>query len=100
MMSQEANRCQIFSVQIHGLMAHLSCSNLQIHGQDFSVIKKPVTIKERRKSHFCGDINEIPKLNSFKTYQELLDATVRSLSHHISGDSSAADYLKAEQELL
>jgi len=53
-----------------------------------------------RKSYFCGAMNTSANgssTTSFKTYQELLDVTAWSLS---SGNPSAADYLKAEQEVL
>lgn len=58
---------------------------------------------ELKKSYFCGVTNAIPNvpnLNSFKTYHDLLDVTAQSLSNLTSGNPSASDYLTAEQEIL
>jgi len=58
---------------------------------------------ELKRPVFCGVINPIanvPNINNFKSYQDLLDVTARSLSNPTDGNPSAADYLKAEQKIL
>lgn len=75
--------------------------DLQILGPDFNLLNLMTMMIKPKKSYFCGVINasaNVPNTNSFKTYQDVLDVTAPSLSKLTSRNTSAADYLKAEQE--
>lgn len=77
-----------------------------LHGSiDFwpklSIMEPEEHKEELKRSFFCGNVNiptNVPNVDIFKTYQELLDVPARSLTAHST--PTAANYQSAENQIL